>query len=89
MTTAGSRWGVVMSRNAGFSDQVLLLPNLRIVGLFKLLLFFLFYTAICCLLKTISWVLLVLYGIDYSRLWSLIFCTQVKAFIVDGKVVIG
>lgn len=25
MTTAGSRWGVVMSRNAGFSEQVLLL----------------------------------------------------------------
>ncbi|KAF7819286.1 casein kinase 1-like protein HD16 [Senna tora] len=22
MTTAGSRWGVVMSRNAGYSDQV-------------------------------------------------------------------
>lgn len=22
MATAGSRWGVVMSRNAGFSDQV-------------------------------------------------------------------
>lgn len=22
MTTAGNRWGVVMSRNAGFSDQV-------------------------------------------------------------------
>lgn len=23
MATAGSRWGVVMSRNAGFSDQVI------------------------------------------------------------------
>ena len=22
MTTAGNRWGVVMSRNSGFSDQV-------------------------------------------------------------------
>lgn len=25
MATAGSRWGVVMSRNAGFSDQVAIL----------------------------------------------------------------
>ncbi|MCH94420.1 serine/threonine-protein kinase VRK1-like, partial [Trifolium medium] len=25
MATAGSRWGVVMSRNAGFSDQSLLI----------------------------------------------------------------
>ena len=25
MATAGSRWGVVMSRNAGFSDQVRIL----------------------------------------------------------------
>lgn len=25
MTTAGSRWGVVMSRNAGYSEQVSLL----------------------------------------------------------------
>jgi hypothetical protein len=28
MATAGSRWGVVMSRNAGFSDQVSMLPVL-------------------------------------------------------------
>lgn len=28
MATAGSRWGVVMSRNAGFSDQVNLNPSL-------------------------------------------------------------
>jgi hypothetical protein len=28
MATAGSRWGVVMSRNAGFSDQVSMLPFL-------------------------------------------------------------
>jgi hypothetical protein len=27
MATAGSRWAVVMSRNSGFSDQVLLIAN--------------------------------------------------------------
>jgi len=30
MTTAGSRWGVVMSRNSGFSDQVSVSLNLFI-----------------------------------------------------------
>lgn len=25
MATAGTRWGIVMSRNAGFSDQVMFL----------------------------------------------------------------
>lgn len=32
MATAGSRWGVVMSRNAGFTDQVFLLSLMN--GLF-------------------------------------------------------
>lgn len=31
MTTAGCRWGVVMSRNAGFSDQVRLQIQINII----------------------------------------------------------
>lgn len=34
MATAGSRWGVVMSRNAGFSDQVKLYLSISLYMLF-------------------------------------------------------
>lgn len=39
MTTAGSRWGVVMSRNAGYSDQVCNILTVILV-MFDFLFFF-------------------------------------------------
>lgn len=41
MATAGSRWGVVMSRNAGFSDQVpiLILYSMAVVHPIGILVF--------------------------------------------------
>lgn len=57
--------GVVMSRNAGFSDQVWLPNNLWIVGL-NFCYFPFLYSLLLCLLKILSWVLLVMYGINQS-----------------------
>lgn len=73
MTTAGSRWGVVMSRNAGYSDQVSISFHLWFLVMYEFL----------------KSTLLNLFLFDDARLWSLTFCIPVKESIVDGRMVTG
>lgn len=61
MTTAGSRWGVVMSRNAGFSDQVSAPTNLWTVGFCY---FCFWYNHLFLSSEIFSFILLVLYETD-------------------------
>jgi hypothetical protein len=81
MATAGSRWAVVMSRNAGFSDQVAVLfhstcPSSAFIFL-HLGLNFIFYIDLLVYMQLIS------------RLLNWTSCIPVREFIRGGTMVTG
>jgi len=77
MATAGTRWAILMSRGAGYSDQVLHFKNSFVIknpcGIEEIHLIFIY----------------ILLSMLNVRLWNLISCIPVKVFIEGGIMVIA
>lgn len=84
MTTAGSRWGIAMSRDAGYSNQVILVQFFLLFFFLILLLFPLYNNFVNLHAK--SFTSRPQTFARASRWLSLIFFTLVKGSIEDGKV---